>query len=163
MLLCVACWLGSAGAEQGNTVRIDSIKALLFNAKTGGFSDDVLASGAAELGNVPASSFASKSTFVIVRVNLGPNQPVSHPLRVRLVATDLGRIPAVRATKQAPPRRVLLDQTARLGPVNPQGQSHVGFWLDDTGCDTVELNAKVVGGTMSAAPMTATLAFACYE
>jgi hypothetical protein len=121
----------------------------------------MLAKGAPELGNVPIGEFASVSTLVVVRVELGAQAPVPEKLQVRLVAVETGSMPfAAKGGKTR--NRTILDRTSKLGPVNEKGAGYVGFWLDNTGCHTITLKAFVVGAT-DAAPLTAVLPFTCYE
>ena len=142
-------------------VAIDGLQALLFNSRTGAFSRDILAKDAPDLGNVPAGEFASVSAFVIVRVRPGRNAPATKDVRVRLVATESGSLPF--AAKDTSGRdRVILDQTAALGPVNSDGLTHVGFWLARTGCRSVVLNVTILG-VPGAKSTSKVLPFACYE
>jgi hypothetical protein len=142
-------------------VTIDGFQALLFNSKTGTFSRDILGKDPPELGNVPAGEFASVSTFVVVRVRMGKNAPAPKDVRVRLVATQSGSLPFV-AKGVSGRDRVILDQTEPLGPVNPDGVTHVGFWLARTGCGSVALNATIIG-VPGAKPLGNVLPFTCYE
>lgn len=145
----------------GQGVTIDGLQALLFNSKTGAFSGDILGKDPPDLGNVPAGEFASVSTLVIVRVRMGKDAPASKDVRVRLVATESGSLPF--AAKGVSGRdRVILDQTAVLGPVNPEGVTHVAFWLARTGCRSVALNATILG-VPGAKSIGKILAFTCYE
>ena len=139
-----------SGASAGPTARIAGFKAFLFNSHTGTLSRDMLID-TSQLGNVVAGDLASVSTFVVVTVSFGANAAVPERARVRLVARTEGR----RA-------RLLLDRSSRVGPVARDGTTNVGFWLDDTGCETIHFRAVLVGG---GAPVSATetLPFNCYE
>ncbi|WP_425230632.1 hypothetical protein [Sphingomonas sp.] len=149
VLLMTALAMAGASAALAQP-RIAGFKAFLFNSRNGTLSRDVL-TDTAQLGNVMTGDLSSVSTFVVVTVAFGPRASVPDHARVRLVARTAGRR-----------GRVLLDRSARLGPVDEDGTTHVGFWLDDTGCDTIDFRAVLVGGG-TPAHGEATLPFACYE
>lgn len=159
MLLILVVTGITAFADQ--SVSLTGFQVLLFNSKTGLFSEDILKKGGPELGNVPIGEFASISTLVIVKVKIAKDAPIPQDLRVRLVAIESGSLPfAAKSTKR--PDRVILDQKARLGPVNEQGLSHVGFWLADTGCRSITLKASLIGIPVSQS-ISEVLPFTCYE
>lgn len=141
--------------------RISGFHAYLFNSETGLLSGDMLAKGAPEMGNVPSGEFASVSTFIVVKVEFGKQAPVLHKTQVRLLATESGSLPfAARRVRGV--KRIILDSTSSLGPVNADGGTYVGFWLPKTGCQTITLKASLVG-LKKPVSSTAMLPFACYE
>lgn len=153
--------LFSIPAASQSSVRLAGFQTYLFNSKTGQLSQDILAKGAPELGNVPIGEFASISTLVVVKVELGAQAPAPPKTQIRLVAVESGAMPF--AAKDGKARdRTILDRTSNLGPINDKGTSYVGFWLDNTGCHTITLKAIVVG-VRDAAPLTGVLPFTCYE
>lgn len=139
---------------------IAGIQAYLFSSRTGALSGDVLAGGGPELGNVPSGALASVSTLVVVRVRVGPDTP--DRLRVRLVAVESGATPFA-VSRPRTRDRVILDRTAPLGPIDPDGITHVGFWLQQTGCRTISLKASLLGARTTAPPVAEVLPFTCYE
>ena len=157
----VALALFSIPAVAQSSIKIAAFQAYLFNSKTGQLSQDVLAKGAPELGNVPSGAFASVSALVVVRVAIGPQAPVPRKAQIRLVAVESGSLPL--AAKQGnTPDRIILDKTSALGPVNDQGAAYVGFWLTQTGCHAIKLKASVVGSGESIS-LASDLPFVCYE
>ncbi len=148
----------AAGAFAQAQPTIDGIEARLFNSKTGNFSENILAAGSPELGNVPSGEFASVSTFIIVKVAFGPKAAKPANATVRLAASEGPTQPF--ASKQA--RKPLLNAVSKLGPVDADGNTYVGFWLNSTGCRSVQLKVTLTafGKTATAAE---TLPFACYE
>ncbi len=132
------CAVAANAAEPIATV---SLQAKLFNAKSGTFSTDILAAGAAELFNVVARDDPSSASFVIVSVALADSKLVPSDSRVRLVARE----PVARSATsgKSAPARTLLDQTAKLGAISKGGVTHLGFWLPDTGCRPVQLKATL--------------------
>jgi hypothetical protein len=153
--------LFATAAESQSRPRLAGFEAYLFNSKTGRLSQDMLANGAPELGNVRSSEFASVSTLVVVRIELGAEAPVPEKMQIRLTAIEAGSTPFAGKNGKAGDR-TLLDKTSTLGPVNEKGISYVGFWLDGTGCRTITLRASIVGA-VDASPITRVLPFACYE
>ena len=139
-----------------------TLQAKLFNGKSGTFSTDVLASGAAELVNVVARDDPSNATFVIVAVTLADGKVVLSDSRVRLVAHELGT--RIAGTRKPSPSRTLLDKTVQLGSVSKGGVTHLGFWLPDTGCRPVQLKATL---TVARQPISISaeslIPFACGE
>lgn len=145
-----------------SALKLAGFQAYLFNSRTGQLSKDVLATGAPELGNVPAGPFGSVSTLVVVRVDFGPKAPLpANALQIRLVAQETGSIRFAPASGKIR-NRILLDKTSTVGPINDTGVGYVGFWLDQTGCRTVSLKAYLVT-PRNVAPLTGVLPFTCYE
>jgi hypothetical protein len=150
----------SIPASAQNAPRIAGFQVNLFNSKTGSFSEDMLAKDAPEMGNVPSGEFASVSV-VVVKVDLGKDAPIPQKMLVRLLATESGAMPfAAKSTK--PVKNIILNSASNLGPVNSDGGTFVGFWLPNTGCQTIVLKATLVGAKPENS-MTVTLPFACYE
>lgn len=160
ILFCIAIVLFAPAVAQ-NTAQIAGFQAHFFNSKTGMLSDDMLAKGAPEMGNVPSGEFASVSTFIVVKVELGKEAAIPQNAQVRLVATESGSMPyAAKRKKES--NRIILDRTSRLGPVNTDGNTYVGFWLASTGCKAISLKASLLG-LKDEPSLTGVLPFACYE
>lgn len=160
VLLALAPGLPAPAVAQ-HPVRIAGFQAYLFNSRTGALSGDMLAKDAPELGNVPSGKFASVSTLVVVRIELGKDAPIPDKARIRLLATESGSMPFA-ANRGKASSRVMLDSTSGLGPVSAEGTTHVGFWLAGTGCRSISLKASLIG-VKDAAALTEVLPFACYE
>lgn len=145
-LLAVAL-LGATPPPQPAGAPAVSIRAMLFNNRTGGLSGDVVAD-TSRLGNVPAGDYASTATLVVVRVAFAKDRDYPSA-RVRLVATA-GR------------GRVLLDRTQPVGAIGPDNVTHVGFWLSGTGCEPLALAATLTTPGPSATARVA-VPFTCHE
>ncbi|PSJ43026.1 hypothetical protein [Allosphingosinicella deserti] len=149
---------GLVAAAAPEPPRVAGFSAFLLNSRTGQLSADVMAN-ADQLGNVPAGPLSAVSALVVVRIAFGAEAAVPEGARVHLVATE--------ASVRGRAARVLLDRSARLGPVAQDGTTHVGFWLDDIGCATITLRARLASGTTkasnAAARGQAELPFTCYE
>lgn len=156
--ITLALLLASAAAKAEEPAPVLSIEARLFVSRTGQFSDDVLGPNGRGLGNVVIGPEASTATFVVVRV-AGP-APLPAGSRVRLVATE--EPSRLHGRRRGGPR-VILDQSARLpSAAAADGSIFVGFWLADTGCTPIRLNATVTRSSRRAAA-EAWLGFLCYE
>lgn len=142
-------------------LRVTGFQAYLFNSSTGEMSQDVLAKDAPELANVPFGKFASISVLVVVKVELEPQTPVPERAQIRLVAVESGSAPFAPKSKDTRDRTIL-DKTSKLGPLSAKGSGYVGFWLDSTGCHTINLKASVAG-LREAVPVPAVLRFTCYD
>ncbi len=151
----------SAPAGAQNTARIAGFQAHFFNSRTGALSVDMLAKGAPEMGNVPFGELASVSTFIVVKVELGKEAPIPNNAQVRLVATESSSM-SFAAKPEKKSSRIILDRTSRLGPVNTEGNTYVGFWLASTGCKAISLKASLLG-LKQGSSLTEILPFACYE
>lgn len=153
------CIVGSTRAQA--PAKIAEIQARAFESRTGTFSENLIGSGARELGNMPAGPNASVSTFIIVKVQFGKDSPVPAAAKVRLIATESGSAP-FSSNSKSQRKRIILDSLSSLGPADSNGTTYVGFWLERTDCRTIVLNASLRGiaGTSS---RVETLPFTCYE
>jgi len=147
--------LGATSSQASEYPKVTGFSAYLLNSQTGQLSHDVIKHEDG-LGNVPASDFASVSTLVVVHVALGPESKLEG--QVQLEVTGGGAIFGPRR----PVRRQLLNHVSRMGPIAKDGTTHVGFWLDDTGCETLTLKATVIVGSTRASKKDV-VPFACYE
>jgi hypothetical protein len=157
VILSALLMFGPAAA-QDQTV-ISEIQARLFNSKTGALSENVLAKGAPELGNVASGDLASVSTFVTVKISFGENGSIPANAMVRLTASES---PAQPFGKKPGKQLLLLSAASKLGPADVDGNTFVGFWLNRTGCRTITLKASLTGAG-KASSVTKILPFACYE
>lgn len=154
-------FLASSPALAQDAPKIAGFEAHLFNSKTGLLSANMLAKQAPQFGNVPAGELASVSALIVVKVEFGKESAIPPDARARLIATEGGVMPFAEKSKKES-QRVILDSTVRLGPVNADGSTYVGFWLANTGCKTISIRASLLG--MKAKPtLTEILPFTCYE
>jgi hypothetical protein len=142
--------LAGAWSQVSEYPKVNGFSAYLLNSHTGQLSGDMIGHDE-KLGNVPAGPFSSVSTLVVVHVALDPKGMMRGQVRL-----------AVTAHRRGAARRVLLDRVSRLGPVAEDGMTHVGFWLDDTGCESLTLKATLILGSTRASKQDE-LSFNCYE
>jgi hypothetical protein len=125
--------------------RITALKAMLFYGQTGKFSPDLFGPSAPTLQNVTTGEGQSTATLVVVEVTGEPDR------------YDPTRKMTLTATAE---RRVILTRTVQLGRPGDDGKFYAAFWLYDTGCMPVVLNARLLGQTQKSA-LLKTLNFSC--
>ena len=84
-------------------------------------------------------------------MELGPQAPVPANAQVRLIAFE-GGMAGSASRRAGAADRVILNALGKLGPVDDQGVTYVGFWLASTGCRTVTLKATLVGAGPARGP-----------
>ena len=132
LLFCSAPALDCAAQRRGR-VRIAALQAKLFYNSTGTFSENAL-TGKVDLWNSPFDS--SYSTLVLVELD-GLPVYLDPLVRVELVARY---VPFDRARGAVTVRQV---ETIRNG--SEDGKAFAAFWLKRTGCNPVQLAARIVG------------------
>ena len=153
-LLLLIATVGYASEPDPNATI--NLHAMLFYAGSGTLSSDILVPGGAELGNVVAGENPSTSTLVIAEISLAPDQVLSSDSYVEIAAEE--------NTNSDVDGRVLLERSVTLGAVTRGGKTHIGFWLQDTGCAPVELRATLRGNKhLLLASTKATIPFVCNE
>ena len=131
--------------------RVGGMRALLFYADRGTFSEDVLADTTTALWNTVIgegdAGGPSESTLVVVEVT-GEPESYEPDRSVELRATAGGK--------------VLLRHAAPVSGLSTQGKAYVGFWLYGTGCEPVRLTARLTGQA-SPAELRKEIPFECGE
>lgn len=135
-LILILTMGGGLNSHAVELVRITDLHVRLFLQTSGEFSPpldgvevlwDVVAGGGDATG-------PSSSAFVDVVVN---------GLRE---SWKVGRVVTL-AVKSEKTGRVLFRMNTRLGMAGASGESHVGFWLSQIGCEPLELVAQVAGSS----------------
>ena len=149
-LIATNAWSASV-----DTIRL-ALEARLFRAKTGSLSPDVLAPDGPPLVNVIASPDPPSATLIVVVVKLPPGESLSSDTLLRLTVRE-----QLAHRSRA---RVMFDRRVKVGAIESGGTTHLGFWLEGTGCKPLSLVAKLsVAGTAEPMSVSATLPFACGE
>lgn len=144
-----------AAAEAPVAGGVVTLQARLFHSGSGQFSADLLQPGAPDLVNVVAAKDPSSAALVTVVVTLPKDLAVPSETQVHLLARE-------RGTRGA--NRVLADRRLPLGALARGGSTHLGFWLQGTGCRPVELQATLkLPAAVAPVVSRATLPFACGE
>ena len=142
----------SSGFAEDKGPYIAAIHARLYYEHSGELSDDILARKELALWNTGIgegdSGGASTSTLVSVEVR-GKDVPVS-ALKVEIVARGLKR-------------KVLSQQTVYVSLYDKKTKFFAPLWLYDTGCEAVEVSARLIGKGASKTVVKKTIPFACGE
>lgn len=110
--------------------RIASVKAMLFYGETGTFSTDLFGPSAPSLQNVATGPGQAIATMVVVEI-AGPPDAYAPSRKVSFRATA--------------GKRVLENKSLTIGRPGDDGKFQIAFWLYDTGCTPVVLNARITG------------------
>ena len=151
--LACSVFVAQARAQEGRRqtplpFKISAVKAMLFFEQTGEFSPDV--------SNQPASALRNRrtgaggratATLVVVEVS-GQPSAYAPQRKLSFTATDSRKT-------------ILLRKTAELGIFSDEGKFYVAFWLYDTGCYPVTLNARLSGQQPATQTIKKTLNFSC--
>ena len=144
-------------APASGAPNVSSMRAHLFQNKSGQLSQDILDPKYGGSWNAIAGPNASDATLVVVEVSGSPGGTYTGffgpktKYAVRLVAREGGRRP-----------KLLLDATRAIPVLNDDGKVYVAFFLNQGGCAPVRLTATTVG-VGAGKPLERSLNFACGE
>jgi hypothetical protein len=134
---------------QPRAIVVESVEVRLFLSHSGSFSEPI--SEGATLWNTVIGEGGlvepSSSTFVKVQLS---SEPKSYSKGAKVGLRVL--------SSAAKPRTVNLSKS--LGVFGADGKQYVAFWLPDTGCAELQLEARVTG---AATPVKQTIPFRCGE
>jgi len=159
-ILALALWTPAAVSQSrepsGDAPVLSSIRAHLFESKTGQLSEDILNSGSSDLRNTIAGVHAANATLVVIEVSgsaggiytgaRGPNSKYY----VHLVAQEQGR------------KDALIDRALVLPVLGSDGKGYLSFLIHQSGCAPVSLIASLEGQRPSK-PVKRLLSFSCGE
>jgi hypothetical protein len=137
-----------------SSYRVAAIRAMLFYTDSGTFSPDLLTyKGLINLWNVPANQRAdheiggpSNATLVVIEIR-GPSDSYIPNRRVDFRATTAKKVLSHRSSD------IYLSGT---------GVGYLAFWLTDTGCEPIQLSARLIGQA-EASRQSAEIPFHCGE
>lgn len=139
-------------AFAGEAPKIAAIHAQLYYDVSGKFSDDILARKELSLWNTIIgegdSGGASNFTLVTVEVQ-GKDVPVG-AVKVHVIA---------RGNK----RKILAERTIHVALYDEKTTFYAPLWLYDSGCEAVEVSARLVGKGAPTTVVKKTIPFACGE
>ena len=148
--LVAAAFFSTAFAAE--PAKITAIRAQLYYEGTGKFSDDVLASGENTLWNTiigeGAAGAASNFTLVTVEVT-GKDVPMD-AVRVQITARGFKR-------------RIVGQRTIRVSIYDDATKFIAPLFLHDTGCDEIEVSARLVGNGVDKTSVKKVIPFKCGE
>ena len=144
--------IASLSAFASEAPKITAIHAQLYYDVSGKFSDDILARKELALWNTIIgegdSGGASNFTLVTVEVH-GKDVPVD-AVKVHVVA---------RGNK----RKILAERTIHVALYDEKTTFFAPLWLYDSGCEAVEITARLVGKGAPTTVVKKTIPFACGE
>ncbi|MEK7824662.1 MAG: hypothetical protein AAB290_06445 [Candidatus Eisenbacteria bacterium] len=151
---CIAAILVSGdGRAQNQPIGYDiaAIQAKLFYENRGRFSANIIDNPKIVLWNVVIGEGTvegpSSNTLLIVRLQ-GPPRIVAEGLKLHVFART--------------ERDTLVDREIEVGPMNSTGNYYAPFWLEDTGCFPVVIDAQLTLGNKHQR-RSAHIPFACGE
>jgi hypothetical protein len=152
--LCLIAARHQAPRRENSPYQIAAMRAMLFYSDSGTFSPDLLSyRGLVNLWNVPANQRLdheiggpSNATLVMIEVR-GP-----------IESYDPGRRVDFRAISG---KKVLLHRASDIY-LSARGVGYVAFWLQGTGCEPIQLSARLIGQA-EASMHSATIPFRCGE
>ena len=134
-------------AEQPVAPKIVAIHAQLFHENSGKFSDDLLRDDAPGLWNTIIGENASNFTLVTVEVE---GKDVPQGVRVEVVARGDKRKVRGKAVREVS----IYDAKTRF---------FAPLWLSDTGCEELEISARLIGKGVATTVVKKTVPFKCGE
>ena len=127
--------LPNTGRSQDRRFAIASIEAKLFYSNSGRLSANILGNPNIVLYNTPMGEGRvegpSENTLIVVRLQGPPKGDIEAP-RLHITATTEAD--------------TLADQVIEVGPMNTAGNFYAPCWLEDTGCEPVEVTVELVNG-----------------
>ena len=148
-LLTVAA-LSIAFAAEGP--KIAAIHAQLYYEGSGKFSDDILASGENTLWNtiIGEGGAGAPSNFTLVTVEVtGKDVPI-------------GAV-KVQVTARGYKRKIVGQRTMDVSIYDEKTKFFAPLFLYDTGCDEIEVSAKLIGKGVDKTTVKKTIPFKCGE
>ncbi|MDH5180169.1 MAG: hypothetical protein OEZ39_16040 [Gammaproteobacteria bacterium] len=159
-LLPVTMQLQTVNAATGSQPVITDIQAKLFYSSSGTFSEDVLKGTDFILWNVVigegSAKGSSRETLVIIEVSSTPD--AVHPGR-SLEFRATYQVGEVSPDGKPRMRNVRVEGRRKFDTFGKSGKKYFGFWLAETGCVPVQIQAKINGGKMTKVKIP----FACGE
>jgi len=138
LLGLLVAWLAAPATDaraQQKKFEIAAIEAKLFYSNTGRFSSNIVGKPKFVLHNVVAGEGSaegpSESTLLIVRLQ-GPPRGFLKELRLRVTARAEGD--------------TLADHEFEVGAMNSAGNYYTACWLEDTGCQPIDVVAELRSG-----------------
>jgi len=147
--LAASCLVASFASPAAEPLRLVAMESRLFFHHTGLFSRPLDGSQALHNVVIGEGGFDEPSTATMVTVVLqGKAGDYDEKWRVDFTA---------KARKGG---KTLATASKDLGVLSPKGEYRVAFWLPDTGCEALELTAKLRGTNQQ---KSATIPFRCGE
>jgi hypothetical protein len=132
--------------------KIAAIRAQLYFERTGTFSNDVLASGENTLWNtiIGEGGAGAPSNFTLVTVEVQGKDVPMDAVKVQITARGFKR-------------RIVGQRTIRVSIYDDATKFIAPLFLHDTGCDEIEVSARLVGKGVDKTTVKKVIPFKCGE
>jgi hypothetical protein len=132
--------------------KIAAIRAQLYFEGSGKFSEDVLESGEPTLWNtiIGEGGAGAPSNFTLVTVEVQGKDVAVGALKVQITA---------RGYK----RKIVGQRTIDVSLYDEKTKFFAPLWLYDTGCDEIEISARLIGKGVATTTVKETIPFKCGE
>ena len=153
--LAAAAIVAAAGistALAAEAPKIAAIHAQLYYEGSGKFSDDVLASGENTLWNtiIGEGGAGAPSNFTLVTVEVTGKD------------LEIGAV-KVQITARGHKRKIVGQRTIHVSIYDDKTKFFAPLWLYDTGCDEIEVSAKLIGKGVASTTVKKVIPFKCGE
>ena len=147
-----AALVAVSAAAAAEAPKIAAIRAQLYYEGTGKFSDDVLASGENTLWNtiIGEGGAGAPSNFTLVTVEVTGKDVPQGAVKVQITA---------RGYK----RKIVGQRTSEVSIYDEKTKFIAPLFLYDTGCDEIEISAKLIGKGVDKATVKKVIPFKCGE
>ncbi|NOT39920.1 MAG: hypothetical protein HOP13_05455 [Alphaproteobacteria bacterium] len=152
LTFCAAAVVAASTAFAAEAPKIAAIHAQLYYEGSGKLSDDILASGENTLWNtiIGEGGAGAPSNFTLVTVEVvGKDVPVGK-VHVQIAA---------RGYK----RKIVAQRTIEVSIYDEATKFHAPLWIYDTGCDEIEVSARLIGKGVAKTTAKAVIPFKCGE
>lgn len=150
--IVLAAIVAASSAFAAEAPKITAIRAQLYFEGSGKFSDDVLASGENTLWNtiIGEGGAGAPSNFTLVTVEItGKDVPI-------------GKV-HVQITARGYKRKILGQRTSEVSIYDAKTKFVAPLFLYDTGCDEIEVSAKLIGKGVDKTTVKKIIPFKCGE
>jgi hypothetical protein len=148
LLTLAAAVYAASAAVAAEAPRIAAIHAQLYHESSGTFSGDMLAPDAPGMWNTIIGENASNHTLVTVEVQ-GRDVPVG---AVNVTITARGY-----------KRKIVGQRIIDVSLYDKKTKFFAPLWLYDTGCDEIEISARLTGKGVASATVKKVIPFKCGE
>ncbi len=152
LLAAVVAAAAVSTAFAAEAPKIAAIRAQLYFEGSGRFSDDILASGENTLWNtiIGEGGAGAPSNFTLVTVEVQGKDVAIGAVKVQITA---------RGYK----RKIVGQRTIDVSLYDEKTKFFAPLWLYDTGCDEIEISARLIGKGLANRTVKKTIPFKCGE
>jgi hypothetical protein len=152
LTFCAAAVVAASTAFAAEAPKIAAIRAQLYFEGSGKFSDDILVSGENTLWNtiIGEGGAGAPSNFTLVTVEVaGKDVPIG--------------VVKVQITARGYKRKIVGQRTMEVSIYDEATKFHAPLFLYDTGCDEIEVSARLIGKGVTSTTVKKVIPFKCGE